>query len=129
MSTGRLIPISDAARLLQEFMPEKDARMWLASDSQHEPVIPCILRGGEPYYDMADLAHFVHRFLNPVAKLNEPDRLAYTASQPVATERRSGVERRVNPPLTLAAGIERRDYARGDRRGNGAPGQGLRTVH
>lgn len=119
MATGRLIPFGDAAKLLQEFMPNRDARQWLLTDAQHEPVIPCVLRGGEPYYDMSDLANFVVRFLDPMARVGGGASAALVEVRP-ALNRRHGTDRRVNPPLLLAAGIERRDYARGDRRGTGA---------
>lgn len=126
MATGRLIAFGDAAKLLQEFMPNKDARQWLLNDAQHEPVIPRILRAGEPYYDMSDLAAFVVRFLDPMARLHGVPR--GVSLQGAALDRRRA-ERRVNPPSLLGAGIERRNYARGDRRGSAAAEQRAPTMH
>jgi hypothetical protein len=126
LATGRLIAFGDAAKLLQEFMPNKNARQWLLTDAQHEPVIPCILRGGQPHYDMSDLAAFVVRFLDPMARVEAAPRTA-TIDQRV--DRRRGADRRLNPPLLLAPGVERRDYSRGNRRGTGPAERGLHTMH
>jgi hypothetical protein len=122
-----LIAFAEAAKLLQQFMPNKDARQWLRTDAQHDPVIPRILRGGEPHYDMNDLAAFVLRFLDPMAHLHGvPRGVQLQGSQ---LDRRRSPDRRVNPPLLLGAGIERRDYSRGDRRGVGAAPRGVTTMH
>jgi hypothetical protein len=126
LATGRLIGFGDAAKLLQEFMPHKDARQWLLTDAQHEPVIPRILRGGQPHYDMSDLAAFVVRFLDPMAHL---ETAPATATIDQRMDRRRGADRRLNPPLLLAPGIERRDYSHGDRRGVGPAERGLHTMH
>jgi hypothetical protein len=129
MATGRLIAFGDAAKLLQEFMPNKNARQWLLTDAQHEPVIPRILRGGQPHYDMSDLASFVVRFLDPMAHLEGVPPTASLEQRP-QLERRNGADRRLNPPLLLAAGIERRHHAHGDRRGSAAvTDRRIRTVH
>ena len=127
MATGRLIGFGEAAKLLQEFMPNKDARQWLLTDAQHDPVIPRILRAGEPHYDMSDLAAFVVRFLDPMANLHGVPRGVELQGSHI--DRRRGPDRRVNPPLLLGAGIERRNYSRGDRRGTGAEQRRSNTIH
>lgn len=127
LATSRLIAFGEAAKLLQEFMPNRDARRWLLTDARHDPVIPRILRAGEPHYDMNDLAAFVVRFLDPMAHLHGvPRGVQLQGSQ---LDRRRNSDRRMNPPLLLGAGIERRDYSRGDRRGVGAASRRVNTMH
>lgn len=116
MSSDRWLSFAEAAAFLQPFMPDKDAALWLArDDATTDPLIPHRMMYGQRVFAMSDLASFVVRFLDQNAAITEVSR-DFRFHQRRRAERRQVVDRRVNPQVVLAPGVERRDYSKGDRR-------------
>jgi hypothetical protein len=88
---------SEAAAMLQPFMPNKDARAWLSSDRRFNPVIPVSHFDGEIYYREADLVTFVRYSMRakPLPRSLVRRRIEDRRQM---TERRHGADRRKSLP-------------------------------
>ena len=110
----RLLTASEAAALLQPYMPSKSALAWLLQDGRHDPLIPCLVRGSYTLYRRADLAHFVRKTFDVSATFNEMDNKVFIDRR--GYERRAGQDRRKRLEVRLGSGIERRRGDGTDRR-------------
>ena len=112
--TERFVTLSEAAALLQPYMPGKNAVAWLVRDSQYDPMIPCHAREGQNWYRRADLAQFVQKTFGGSATFNDMANKMLIERR--GHERRAGFDRRQRLEVRLAPGIERRRGDGTDRR-------------
>jgi len=104
----RLLNQFEAGGILQRYMPKKNVLQWLEKDRMSDPILRYSVVEGEVYYRPADLQHFVVQYIYPHAHIDFSERRM--------SERRAGRDRRRNPEVHLAPGIERRHRGEGDRR-------------
>jgi EAL domain-containing protein (putative c-di-GMP-specific phosphodiesterase class I) len=92
-----LLTEHEAAAFLQPHMPDKSVTAWLAHDRKHDPMIPFLLVGGQPYFLESDLENFVTRTLNTSARFVRINNRLYR-------ERRNSLDRRRHADQTPLAG-------------------------
>jgi hypothetical protein len=100
----------EAGRVLQRYMPAKDALQWLEKDRERDPLLQYEVLNGQAFYRPTDLQHFVVQHIYPHAQIDFGLRRA-------GEDRRVHVDRRRNPLRVLGPLVERRHYDRPDRRG------------
>lgn len=115
MQEERLISLPEAAALLQPLMRGRDAALWLENDARCFPLIPSALHNGQRYYVLSDVAAFAARYFGHATSRADIQRGA-RFGQRRERDRRRGGDRRVNAPIILAAGVERRRAPESDRR-------------
>ena len=125
----------EAARMLQPYIPKRNALAWLELDRNVEPSLPFAVREGEIVYRLTDVKAYIRRLpqlaavadrgRNPVERRHDEDRRCGELND-VMEERRLLIDRRSG--FDRRTGVERRlvrddfGYGRkGERRGGGSP--------
>lgn len=86
----RFLTHTEAAQILQSFMPNKDAFAWLEVDRNVDPSIPFFLQNDEVYYRYEDIKAFIRHLTKSM--LNHKDHPPVLTK--VFVDRRSNDDRR-----------------------------------
>jgi hypothetical protein len=114
-SFPNMLTLQQTIGLLQRFMPDRDAAVWLENDRAYQPVVPFVRQGDEIRYYEEDVAQFVRKLVPNPALRRSMGRRADAERRYFPTDRREHLDRRYSR-RAARNDLDRRFAVRPDRR-------------